>query len=360
MFEPQPEPVVDRSTDITVVLLAAPGAPAIDTVVRSTSDALDTLGLAWDLTVVAQPGRHEPTGTAVEPRTIAAAGDVGLDEVRWVESSGDRCERLVAGLRTATGERVALIDAAAQIEAAAIEPLVRLCDLGWDAALGRTGDIAEGDVRAEPPLRDRRALAAARLVVDPDLAEAWCGMSLWRAEVIDAVLPHLAGDGSAVDVALVAWASVLGYRRLAVHPVVSTVADASIAPPVTVDVVRDLLGLRRRLQADARYVRREHPPRLRDEPARWAAARRRRQVRELVMAAHRAAELGTEAPIAALDLVARAGGDVEVLRHARHYAQAIGGRRRNDGLIAALRLLDDALAEAGDRAGAAVGAPLAH
>ena len=41
MFEPQPEPVVDRSTDITVVLLAAPGAPAIDTVVRSTADALD-------------------------------------------------------------------------------------------------------------------------------------------------------------------------------------------------------------------------------------------------------------------------------------------------------------------------------
>ena len=54
------------------------------------------------------------------------------------------------------------------------------------------------------------------------------------------------------------------------------------------------------------------------------------------------------------------GPRVEVLRHARHYAQAIGGRRRNDGLIAALRLLDDALAEAGDRAGAAVGAPLAR
>lgn len=330
----EPRRQIDASVDVSIVVPTYQAGERLPVLLTRLVAVLRATGRTFEVIVVD------------DASTDGWARRISMDGVTIVhrDRNGGKGAAIRTGFATARGQLIGFIDGDGQYDPSYLVPLMALCDQGWDIALGQRFDAAaQVSYSARRSLGSMLMLGIIHTLVDPALSETQAGIKVFRAEVVDAVLPRVVCDGFAIDVELLAWAKALRFRRHAVHPIrFNHDGHSTVTAWRAARMVVDLVGIRLRIRTHEVH---ELGARRRGPEAAWgntSRGRDERQAYELLSHAARLAALGETTTAAAIELLSRARGDHRRLERAVRIAES-GSRRDGDEMSPAVELLLSAL-----------------
>lgn len=240
----------EPSTDVPELSVVVPAYKEADTIhealTRLTS-ALDVIGRTYEVIVVSD-GNDDGTERRAE--------QFGHDRVHVLHYTPNRGKgfALKHGAGLARGDIVVFIDADLDIHPDGIEPLVALL-LRTPADAVVASKVHPGSNVSYPAFR-RMQSGVLRLLIrvlfDLSVSDTQTGLKVFRAKVLRTCLPHVTSEGFAFDLELLVLANDHHFKVMEGPLELDFRFSSTTGARAVVDVLKDLVKLRRRRAAGLR------------------------------------------------------------------------------------------------------------
>lgn len=195
--------------------------------------------------IVVDDGSSDSTAEVVRS---AARDEPAVQLVSYTPNRG-KGYAVRTGLRAATGDLILFSDADLSTPIEEVSKLIAAVESGADVAIGSRA-LAQSEIRERQPLYRELGGKLFNLVVRlfllPDLHDTQCGFKLFRRDAIQPLLDHLANDGFAFDVEILALARAAGLRIAEVPVIWVNSPMTRVRMSAALRAYSDLMAIRRR------------------------------------------------------------------------------------------------------------------
>ncbi len=244
LFRMSPRPSNDELTshrELSVVVPAYREALTIGEALYRLTSALDKAGRDYEVIVVSDGN---------EDGTEVRALEFGHERVRVEHYTPNRGKgfALKHGVSLAAGSLIAFIDADLDIHPEGIEHLLQLLELESVDAVVASKLHRESNV-SYPRFRRLQSGVLRRLIrilFDLGVSDTQTGLKVFRVDVLRRCLPHVVSDGFAFDLELLVLANDHHFKVIEGPLQLDYRFSSTTGARAVVDVLSDLLKLRRR------------------------------------------------------------------------------------------------------------------